>query len=686
MGNRTIEDPQLPYSSASFAMFSPLWLGDDGQALVKWRSNRIQRLTMSSLRPTMLAEEVLSHGLFLNEQLEETLADAWSAVLCPLGIVQIYRQYLFEGPTFLGPATDHVWLSPGGTVELVETRVERTGTERIYETSWDSRTTQENAQNELSELSTRLATTSSTDSRFGVSVSASGGFGPISTSVSATASFGSSSTRAHDQVRRESHERSSKSSEELRRSVKTTVKVSHEETTTNQKRYILANKTDELVNYSLHLKMRRVDMQVQYVGTRLCWVNYKVEPGKLLGTAGLVHLSAPDELVEMKGEEPRKPVGEKPTAGEFVDHWNMGGGFEKGDSQTIDYRPRIPMGCSIQSVYFMDGEEAKKARINYGDGKGLVSITRTGSSTGYGVWDLTVKYAPDTGAVDEWQRTQDEFKVAHDAWRSRLADAQFQTYVKTAADALAKISQVESRPVAVLRQEERIALLRSLMRDLQGDTKGLLTTEVLAKVFELDDVYFFVAPDWYAPTPAMTSPTGGPETTPPHRGNAKAHLGKDPDPTDKLTLSDLLVDWDTYAAHRAYTITEQTRPAPLEASLGWVLQLDGDDNRNSFLNAPYVKVLVPVRPGHEVEAIRWLRLIEGGTKAPTEVEATRLATRLAVEHAEESPRREIIYREGYRPIGSTPAPTGPLRANGVLSEWCEVVPTRQLVAVPVRYK
>ena len=43
------------------------------------------------------------------------------------------------------------------------------------------------------------------------------------------------------------------------------------------------------------------------------------------------------------------------------------------------------------------------------------------------------------------------------------------------------------------------------------------------------------------------------------------------------------------------------------SSLGWMLQLDGDDMRNAFLNAPWVKAVLPIRPGKELEASNWLQ-------------------------------------------------------------------------------
>lgn len=60
-----------------------------------------------------------------------------------------------------------------------------------------------------------------------------------------------------------------------------------------------------------------------------------------------------------------------------------------------------------------------------------------------------------------------------------------------------------------------------------------------------------------------------------------------------------------------YYITHDSQPAKLGSSLGWLLQLDGDNMRNAFLNAPWVKAVMPIRPGKEEAAINWLKAVEG---------------------------------------------------------------------------
>jgi hypothetical protein len=74
------------------------------------------------------------------------------------------------------------------------------------------------------------------------------------------------------------------------------------------------------------------------------------------------------------------------------------------------------------------------------------------------------------------------------------------------------------------------------------------------------------------------------------------------------TLDDHIVGWGGAddSNRDNYYITEDSAPARLGSSLGWLLQLDGDNLRNAFLNAPWVKAVMPIRPGRELNALNWL--------------------------------------------------------------------------------
>src|SRR5262245_22890532 len=94
-------------------------------------------------------------------------------------------------------------------------------------------------------------------------------------------------------------QQSEKLSSEIKRNFKTTFKTSTEITDTSSKRYVLQNTTDQLVNYELRRKMRKVGVQVQDIGVSLCWHTFVDDAGRDLGIAKLVHIGEPPELADL---------------------------------------------------------------------------------------------------------------------------------------------------------------------------------------------------------------------------------------------------------------------------------------------------------------------------------------------------------------------------------------------------
>jgi len=84
-------------------------------------------------------------------------------------------------------------------------------------------------------------------------------------------------------------------------------------------------------------------------------------------------------------------------------------------------------------------------------------------------------------------------------------------------------------------------------------------------------------------------------------------------PPDPAPLAPHTAGWGGVGDERRdnYYITEDSTPAKIGSSLGWLMQLDGDNRRNAFLNAPWVKSVIPIRPGKEKAAINWLTAVEG---------------------------------------------------------------------------
>ncbi|NUS44729.1 MAG: hypothetical protein HOQ24_13705, partial [Mycobacteriaceae bacterium] len=69
------------------------------------------------------------------ETLDPTKGGLNQVSLSPIGIVHMFRQYFFEFASFLGTPVQHVWLSPGGTVELIEVSTRKSTVEKTTETA-----------------------------------------------------------------------------------------------------------------------------------------------------------------------------------------------------------------------------------------------------------------------------------------------------------------------------------------------------------------------------------------------------------------------------------------------------------------------------------------------------------------------------------------------------------------------
>ena len=227
----------------------------------------------------------------------------------------------------------------------------------------------------------------------------------------------------------------------------------------------------------------------------------------------------------------------------------------------------------------------------------------------------------------------------------------------------------------------------------------------------MEKMLYFVAPEWWKPRAHTTQVLGAETPT----------LDKNGDPTLDADGNIIMhstnrtsvptrdqVSWGGAgeSGRPNYFITDGSAPAKLGSSLGWLLQLDGDSMRNAFLNAPWVKAVIPIRPGREQEAIDWLKgVVEGseGLDAALEGELAELAKKVAEKHEEAAKVESIpdlidpnvtvsttpvdkVFEYGFDPL------QGGFRAQSIeggefeiVDQWIEVVPTDQVAAVAVKY-
>jgi hypothetical protein len=168
-------------------------------------------------------------------------------------------------------------------------------------------------------------------------------------------------------------------------------------------------------------------------------------------------------------------------------------------------------------------------------------------------------------------------------------------------------------------------LLEQLMKiDGRPSTQPVLVhklAELINSLFDVEAMLYFVAPEWWRPRlheahptfapeldrlgdPKLETPDGVPVREPAMTTAVERVIRNSPTGPDDHT-----VGWanPTDMARRDnYFITTDSAPARQGSSLDWLMQLDGDHQCNAFLNAPWVKAVVPIRPGKELAALNWL--------------------------------------------------------------------------------
>ena len=220
-----------------------------------------------------------------------------SGALSPVGFVHLFRQYFFDLGTFLGEPVEHVWLAPGTTIELIEvsTRKSHRRAHRGADRSRPARAEHSTAVKD--ELSDAVKAENSSSTKLGVSTTNTVNYGVYQGTATVSLGLGlRAQGRARDAPRRTSREQAEKLSTEIKASFKSVFKTVTETTDTRSRRYVLQNPARTLVNYELRRKMRRVGVQMQDLGERLCWQVFVDDPARQLGLSELVHFAESPDL------------------------------------------------------------------------------------------------------------------------------------------------------------------------------------------------------------------------------------------------------------------------------------------------------------------------------------------------------------------------------------------------------
>jgi hypothetical protein len=664
-----------------------------------------------------------------------------TGMLSPVGLINLYREYFFQLDTFLGPPVGHIWVSPGGSLEIYEASTRSTTVTQTTEMSTTETAKSETDTTDQDELSTAVKTDNKSDTKLGASVNAGGSFlGVVHASAEASYGTDNSVSSSNEQAHKHSRMQSQKLSKEITQNYKTTFQTVTTDTDTTSRRYVLSNNTTALANYELRRKLSLIGVQLQHIGTRLSWQAYVRNPASLLGVGEFV--PAPPDKSAASGIQPPPPwqpsepkevaltvsFPAMPVTG--TDTGSEGGMLgspyrHEGPDPTDSSHPTPDQAFQVVTMrsygsdlfvhsnytYFAAppavGYTLSDVRINGTDPLSW-AITRVDSVNGqfsihfYYIHNFNQQGVVTVNLALVWSPPspdQDPSKAAYDVafaqYQAELASAMLQDYINTTRTLIKSVSGITPRPDADLRYEERDAIYRQLYATLTQISLAdqFVTAEYLRELFDVDNMLYYVEPDYYLPRPLGPIPGFA-------SGDTK------PSPADPLAGS-TISQWPRRPDTDYYLISEDSQPAPQGSSLGWTIQLDGDERRNEFLNASWVKAVIPIQPGRELDALEWLQNenVEGvdGLADPyipqpndppnyhgTVGEVlTMMATELAAQNSDISKTlgTETIFEAGFDPLanGIKLDPSVDFKQDASAYEtfdfWLEIMPTDQVVAV-----
>ncbi len=755
----------LPYASEMFGVYQPLagWLGGQNarRAGAGTQEPPPEIVKLAAFRGDDARNLKLHDDLLQNPSISQYISKAAGGtsaldgpavqgVLSPVGLVNLFRQYFFEFDTFLGTPAGHIWISPGGVVEVIEISTRRTTIEKTTE---QSETTSRKTEEDLTtqdDIADAVKEDNANDTKLGISASggASGKLGIATYHAEASASFSTDSSvkSSSEDTHKHSRTQSSKVSSEITRNYKTTFKTVTDNTDTSSRRYVVQNTTDKLVNYELRRKVRKVGVQLQHIGSRLSWQIFVDNPGRDLGMGDLVvPVPAPDLSALRKPDQPPPlaprdtqytaafPVRKVPGTENDIPPNEDFGLHDKGSNDIRSYANNDHAVASAEfsasppaAGYFLAGVHLNGASSGGGPTKFIAQEPSQilDPATGHFVimadffnsgnanvieLDLTLTWNPPTTdpAQVVYQQQLHDYEIA-------VAQAQQAAYAEAVRTRLNLVSNLGPRPAEDLRSEERHLVYGQLLNLLELPGDAHMDSEFIRQIFDVDDMLYFAAPDYWRPGTTFTAPNGG------SVGRYPVPQAPDftvaPDATHPLASS-TVVSWYSQTdrnnaldpAHNAsdeyrvnYLITEDTQPAPMGSSLGWLIQIDGDERRNEFLNAAWVKVVLPIRPGHELDGLAWLAQTAEGEAGlgmpypmqpgdPADYEEKTvgevlqiLATQLQASNTDLSNMlaTEVVFENGFDPLEGGFRPADPYQ---VFDQWIEVLPTDQIAAVEVVY-
>lgn len=601
----------------------------------------------AALSDGLVVERVRLHDFFPVVNIREALS--------PIGVAHYYRQLFFHKEEGVGPLEEAFTIAPNETLEITYESVRRQvheelieeGSELVSESAVETRNTDE--------VSDKTSSMIQRDMAVSMSANASGSVGVYSGGASVTASFSTSAQNGREQTARRLKDVTSRASERLTKSFTVRTRSLDEITTTNLSRRVIENTSTTPVSFGLRRVLRKVNVKVQELGPRVVWQLYLRNPGTGLARGRFVHFREAQPITV-----PDVPPGVRPRPKGGTDtgttnaHLTARGGKYYARLVIQTTGDRKITGVTVDSVTDLEGggkdDRAPAPRNEPPQNATWNSNTNTysadvaiakGDSSAVAI-SYTYSYEPSDAALAEWDA---ERAAAVQAITEELLNEQFEREKAV----ITERSKIRPRPANALRREERYEAMNRLVSSLfgRGDDPSEptpLEIEYFHKYFDIDGMFVYMHPSWWRPRFTANS-DGFPRP--------------------------------------AYEVTAESDPAPLGSSLGWLIQIDGDDRRNEFLNSPWYRICLPMNPRREREAIAWLAKHVEGERG---YDPNREPLKGLLEAVEE--RRSAEDRLGFDgpdwvTVDATPsAPANPLSPEGVypiIDEFDVTVPTEGFV-------
>lgn len=608
----------------------------------------------------------------------------WLEMLSPIGVAHFYRQLFFYLSEGVGPIEQAFTISPQETLEVIAETVRRQSHEETFEHGSETVSETATESRNVDEVSDKVASMVERDTSAAMSANtsfqASGGVGVWnfggSAQIGGSTSMSQSSQMARENARRRLKEITKRASERITKTFSMRVTDATEVTSTDFTRRTIENKKDVPVSYGLRRVFNRVRVKVQDLGPMMVWQLYISKPGAGLARSRFVHFSD-HEPIASPGEPPALPP--RPQ-----------GGVDTGTTSTtilVDYskpasdpmRAYVKLSItvppdreitavsidSITDLEHLAKEDLAPAPHNGAQRNATMDTTTHTYSVEIGVlpgdaYSVQVSFQytwkPSQAVMDQWQADVDAVRAKFAQQELEAREKALREQFERQRTLITEKSKVRPRAAAALRKEERYEVMNRMISHIfRPRGSGLpgapspLEIELFHRYMDVDGIFIYTHPSWWVPRYASgATGFGRPE----------------------------------------YEITAESEPAPAGRSLGWAIQIDGDDRRNEFLNSPWVRVCVPMKRGREREAIAWLAEHVEGTLG-YEPNREPLKSMLgAIEKLRADQQQVASVGPDYvssstvvvdTTTGAPPGPLGPEDVYPVIDEFEVTVPTEGFV-------